>query len=207
MIPGGLSLLIAASMSANYTTLDPANKGADITLSNENLTATKSSNNDFDSVSSVLGVSDGKWYWEITLNSNGSPSFFAFVGVGTSGVSTSNYVGQNSSGYGFYQDDGNVYTSATPSAYGSAWETNGITVRVALDADNGKVWFSTSETWPNSGDPSTGANPAFSGLTGVIYAWISLFRSSTPAHVMTANFGQSAFSYSVPSGYNAGLYA
>lgn len=45
---------------------------------------------------------------------------------------------------------------------------------------------------------------SYSGLTGTQFA---LWEAFTPTGIGTANFGATPFAYSVPSGYNSGLYA
>lgn len=204
------SLLRAAAkkrvVTATYAAFDPANKHADIALSNGNLTATKSAGDALRSVRSSIGVATGKHYFEIHVD-DGATSPFMVFGVGQNESSTLNTaVGVSPNSWGYYEETGQKYTNNVLSAFGGAWST-GVTIGVALDADSGKTWFSLNGVWQASGNPAAGTNPAFSGLTGEIYAYVSLYRGSAdPKHKVTANFGASAFAYSVPSGFRAGLY-
>ena len=54
-------------MSITYATWNPSDKGTNITLSNGNLTVAKG-NAGWESVRATIGVSSGKWYWEVTAN-------------------------------------------------------------------------------------------------------------------------------------------
>lgn len=183
--------------------LDATKKDASITLSGGDLVATKGGTAALKSVGSDIGVSAGKFYWEITATKVGiSP--FCLIGVGTDAVSTASFVGNNASGFGYYQQTGDKYTNNAAAAFGATW-TTGDVLSVALDMDAGKVWFGKNGVWQGSGDPAAGTNPAFSGLTGTVFAWVSLYRNLSPAHVMTANFGQNAFAHAVPAGFSAGL--
>lgn len=208
MIPGVVASQSrnAVAPSVTYATLDPANKSADITLSNGNLTALKGGASDaLKSVRSTLSVSSGKHYFEVHVDV-GATSTFMLVGVGTSGVDLTSYVGANASGWAYYEDTGQKVNGGTLSTYGANWKTDGIVIGIALDMDNGKVWFSRAGVWQGSGDPASGANPAFTGLSGAFYAYLSLYKKTAPADQLTANFGASAFTYAAPAGFRSGLY-
>jgi hypothetical protein len=189
-----------------FTTLDPANRDSSITLSNGDLTATKGGTNALKSVRSVLGVSSGKHYFEITVSQAGAASPFMLIGVGTSAVDLASFVGNNASGWGYYQETGNKFTNNSGAAYGANWLTNGDIIGVALDMDAGKVWFRKNGTWQASGDPAAGTNEAFSGLSGTMYAYLSLYRQTATAQQLTANFGATAFAHTPPAGFRSGLY-
>jgi hypothetical protein len=87
-------------------------------------------------------------------------------------------------------------------AYGASY-TTGDVIGIALDMTNGKLWFAKNGTWQASGNPAAGTNACFTGITGTLRAALGAY-SSTPT--LTANFGASAFAYSPPSGFNAGLH-
>lgn len=197
---------LSSPPSNTYATLDPTNKHADIALSNGNLTATKGGSALNRSVRSTLGVSSGKHYFEVRVV-EGSVSPFMILGVGVNDAATlPTAVGVSATSWGYYEDTGQKHNNNTLSTYGNTWKTNGDVIGIALDMDSGKVWFSKNGVWQNSGDPAAGTNPAFTGLTGTIYAYLSLYRPSPSAHVLTANFGASALTYSPPIGFRSGLY-
>jgi hypothetical protein len=68
------------------------------------------------------------------------------------------------------------------------------------------VWTKTfgAAGWMLGGDPAAGTTPTFT-LTGsgAVFPAIGLFSNTT---AITANFGASAFTGTVPSGFNPGWY-
>jgi hypothetical protein len=117
-------------------------------------------------------------------------------------------VGVSATSWGYYEQTGQKYNSNVLTAFGAPF-ASGAVIGIAVDAStsgNVKIWWSLNGTWQASGDPASGANPAFSGITGPIYLYCSLYRSGAPAHKVTLNAGASAFSGTVPSGFRAGLY-
>jgi hypothetical protein len=172
--------------TTTYATWNPSDKNAGITLSNGDLTASFSANNQ--AVRATLGKSAGKWYWECYVQAG------IFVGIGTDAASLSAHVGATATGWSYYGSGGGTtkYTNGILSVYGAAF-TTGDTIGVALDMDAGTIVF-----YKNGVSQGT----AFSGLTGTIFPMISFSSGST-----TANFGRRPFTYVVPEGYNAGLYS
>jgi hypothetical protein len=174
-------------------TWNPLDKSAAITLSNGNLTAASNLDN-YKGVRATQYKSSGKYYWEITTTvvAEGSASE---VGVGTSAVSLSNIIGYSATGWSwaangfYYHNNGSTWA-------GSAL-TDGAIICIALDLDNGKLWFGKNGTWNNSGNPETGTNPTFTGLSGNIYPMLQQRGGSE----WTANFGATAFAYTVPAGF------
>jgi len=201
------SSTISTSSSSSTTTAPPtkwnsSDKGSLLGLSDGDLTATRNAGSDgYQGVRSIVGRSSGKWYWEYTMTQASSANF-AVIGVGNSSQSLTNYIGNSTNGWGYYQTNGNKVYNGTETSYGASFTTNDV-IGVALDMDNGKVWFRKNGTWQNSGDPSAGTGEAFSGLSGTIYAMVSIYYHGDS---ITANFGASAFRDSAPSGFNSGLW-
>ena len=180
-----------------YTTWNPADKAAGLTLSNGNLTASSPSQT-YKQVRATQGFSSGKWYWEVTLNAN---DIYGAYGISTTAESVDYLLGQTLYGYG-YTCDSNLFHNNGWTVWGSTCG-NGDVVGVAVDMDAGKIWFSKNGTWLGSGDPATGTNPAFTGISGTFYPAGAISAAGAQS---TANFGASSFAYSVPSGFNAGVY-
>ena len=81
---------------------------------------------------------------------------------------------------------------------------NGDKIGIAYDADTGAFWAAKNNTWISSGNPSTGANPLFSGYTAgkLVYFGLSNTVNGTKHSV---NFGQRSFAYTPPTGFNMAL--
>lgn len=177
-------------------TWNPADKAAEITLSNGDLTATATASMD-SAVRATTGKASGKWYWEVTVGSPAQGDIHIGIGTILASVAYNNYVGEDVYGYGYRFDNGNIYNDFGGTAYGNAYIADDI-ISVALDMDNGKVFFAINGVWQNSGDPVAGTGEAVSGLSDTFFPMASI---PTGGNYLTANFGASAFSYSVPSGF------
>ena len=181
----------------NYCTLNPLRIGANLTLSNGNLDITTGSTGS-KIASSSIGVSSGKWYWEATLNASGE----ILIGIENGQASLSQYLGQNVNGWGYDSFNGAKYNNGSSSAYGNTFTTNDV-IGVALDLDNGAIYFSKNGTWQNSGVPTSGASKtgaAYTSLPAVAFPAFSPYDSGSGC---SANFGQRPFAYTAPSGFKA----
>jgi len=195
----------------NFATLNPLdNYWSNGTLSNGNLTFLSDTSN-VTYIPSTIGVNSGKWYWEVEFDAKSGGSDSPVIGI----TSTQPTAGNQQLGY-FPNDWG--YSGYSPSfyinnntetSYGSSYTTNDI-IGVALDLDNNKLYFSKNGTWQNSGDPTSGAtgtgalsitDPSSTPL-GFYFPAICYYNVSNTG-TFNANFGSSAFSYTVPSGYYA----
>ena len=171
---------VGGTVRGNYATLNPlANSGNP--LSNGNLDIGQALDQ---TTFSTIGMSTGKWYCELTLNSiiNG-----ANIGI-ASYRNPGNWLGASSSDYA-YATNGLKYNAGGGSAYGATW-TTGDTIGIAFDADAGTLVF-----YKNGVSQGT----AFSGLTNSPYFFGWGGNSATG----TFNFGQRPFAYTAPSGFKA----
>jgi hypothetical protein len=181
-----------------YTTWNPSDKAAGITLSNGNLTAAANTTA-YDVVRAVKGLSSGKWYWEVHFDSGS----FSAVGIATASASLSSNLGSDANGWG-YNYSGTVLNNGSTLVTVSSYAI-GDYVNVAFDADAGKLYFGKNGTWQNSAVPSSGTGAVATGLTsGPYYAAFS--NGSSVACTDTANFGATTFNNTVPSGFNAGVF-
>jgi hypothetical protein len=209
-----------------FTTWNPLeNYYQSATLSNGNTTI-QTGNSQYSPSSSTLGVSSGKWYWEVEYDALSGGSDVAYVGVLSQfATNSTTSLGTNANDYGYYVN-GNYYNNNTGTAYGTTYTTGDI-IGVALDLDNNKLYFSKNGTWQNSGDPESGAtgtgaisitNPT-STTNGAYFPSICDGSSSANATFKT-NFGNgyfgttavasagsngngSIFEFDCPSGYYA----
>ena len=175
-------------------TFNPSDKSANITLSNGDLTATVGTNA-WCSVRATLSKSSGKWYWETTIDVSNAHHC---VGIATSDTPVSTMAGADVYSYGYYDSLGQTYHSNTAADYGAPFDAGAI-IGIALDLDNGKIWWSKNGVWQASGDPGAGTNEAYSGLSGTFFPMYSLHTSPAAG---TVNFGASAFTYTIPSGFS-----
>ena len=182
-------------VAGNYATLNPLSKGSNVTLSNGNLDFASAIA--YNSAFSTIGVTSGKWYMEATAG-----TFVNDFTIGISNdVAASTYVGGTAGSYGYEAVVGGKYNNTVGSSTGYSTYTTGDIVSVAFDADNGKVFFAKNGVWQESGNPATGVNPAYSGLTsGPYFFGCSAGAGGTFTGV---NFGQRPFAYTAPSGYKA----
>lgn len=193
-------------MAISYTTWNPADKGEGLTLSGGDLTvAVVTDGPNYRGVRAIKPLSSGKYYWEITAADYAGGGSYA-IGIADSGHSLTVQLGDGASGYGYIDQKGSTggkRNNSVLAEYGNRYYAADV-IGVALDLDNGKIWWSLNGVWQASGDPEAGTNEAYSGLSGALYPAVSLFRYSQACSII-ANFGASAFSYSVPSGFIAGI--
>ena len=116
----------------NFATLNETNKGVGMVLAEGALKVQYSGSGRF--VSSTIGMSSGKWYFEY-LKISGSYGACG-IGLTTSGPNTG-YVQQAAGTFG-YISNGSIWPGATGT--GAAY-TSGDIIGVAFDADIGKVTF------------------------------------------------------------------
>jgi len=168
-----------------FAVLNPIHKSSSVTLSNGNLTYTTTLQR---GAYGTIGVSSGKWYWEWKPGATGSETY---VGIGTPNSPTDVALDSGTpSGvivYGGF--NGNLYTTGAGAAYGATF-TTGDTIGVALDMDAGTLTFYKNNTTQGT---------AASSLTGTKVPVVS----ASNTHSGTINFGQTAFTYTPPTGFSA----
>ena len=169
---------------ANYAVLNPIGGNSSMTLSNGNLntSATAYSLHRY----GTIGVSSGKWYWEVSPTTMSGASNGMLVGISNDIQET----GATFNGArGYFSNNGYAYNGTSGTAYGATWTTNDI-IGMALDLDAGTLVF-----YKNNVSQGT----AFTGLTG---EWFPLVRTDATVNSWI-NFGQRPFSYTPPTGYVA----
>ena len=173
---------------------------------------------------STIGMTgSGKYYWEMKVN--GTANSAMFFGISSdiemnNLITVSNVVGYTSTGYTLVASSGNKYNNENSTSYGSAL-TNGEIMMGALDLDNGKIWYGKNGTWFNSGNPASGSNEAFSGISASNVYFVSgtvydggygsvnynfgngYFETTAVSSAGTNASGNGIFEYDVPTGYTA----
>lgn len=193
-------------------TWNPDDKHDSIELLDGNLVAKHvSEGHASGTVRATSGASSGKWYWEIQhIHGDCTDCCFTQFGIALAshalhrpvGYSAESYCYRNyfDSSYGGYKaHDSNEEEYGTTLA-------DGDIVMIALDLDNGKIWWGKNGTWFEGGDPATGANPAYTGISGYFYPAISFDRYGTRAK---ARFWKNHLSFTPPAGFRpweGGIY-
>jgi hypothetical protein len=200
------------------TTWDPTWSLAGVTYSNGNLSVSAPTPETYaTNVRTTVGKSGGAFYWEITATGGDATINGGGLGILESAMpNDANYIGDDPSGLSFgygppfstewFYDWTGVTVNGTPPANSAV--APGIVYMFALDMDAGNFWAGQDGTWYNGGDPATATSPAATGITGYVYPGITLYNFNTPptTDAFTANFGETAFKYTVPTGFTAGFY-
>jgi hypothetical protein len=190
----------------NYATLNPlvpadsvGQQGASA-LSNGNLSV-KGYNSSFNfwATATLSTPISGKWYFEVTSINQ---TDFQSVGILDASGKLQPF---NSSFFRCYLQSGNKNTGVGTGgsvSYGNSWTTNDI-IGVAIDADNGALYFSKNGTWQNSGVPTSGASKTGAAYTdiGSRSLFPAVFCGSAVTNEVALNFGQRPWAYDAPFGF------
>ncbi len=177
---------------AQTSAFNPNDKSSDITLTEDNMVAT-SDLTIWRTVRCDVSKDRGKWYWEYEFtNDAGSCQF----GVCSRLIPTSTYLASGITGWS-YDANGEKWNNGSSIPYGGSL-VEGDIIGVALDLDNGKLWFSLNGVWQNSGDPEAGTDFAFDNLSGDLYPAVSTYEISL---AITVVFKSSELTYVAPAGF------
>ena len=174
----------------------------------------------------TIGVSTGKWYWEVEYDAKSGGTDQPFVGItSTQPTSNDHELGNFPNDFAWYTDNGTGYLSNnnTYSNVGFNAYTVGDVISVALDLDNNKLYFAKNGTWEKSGNPEsgstgTGAISITATASTPLGAYFPSVADGTTSYNATfkANFGSPPyaissgntdgngygnFEYAVPNGY------
>ncbi len=117
------------------TTWNPADKGANVALSNGNLTLDAQTT---DSVRATSSKSTGDQSYSVTVDTVNAPQT-PLIGLGTSGADIGQYPGFDAFGWSYYTD-GTKYTGNVGTAYGATY-TAGDVIKVRWNATAGEIEF------------------------------------------------------------------
>ena len=174
----------------------------------------------------TMGVTRGKWYWEYFKTTTGGANIFFGIAASDDPYVPYNsasqyYIGNVATGssIGFQVNNNSIANGNSSNVFALL---SGEVLRVALDMDNGALYFGrSSSTWANSGDPTsgasrTGASTLWSSFDNkIVLPGISVYQGgdaksnfggyasytiSTPA---SDENGYGTFEYAPPSGYYA----
>ena len=191
---------------SGYCILNVVDKQNNVTPSDGGLHWACSSGND-GKIRGILPFSSGKYYFEDTvgiasrhhvgvmatraplLNNAGDFSNRADEwGVRTDGFKVNNQTALGN-------DVGTDITNASiDNAQGYIW-------MVAVDADNGKIYFGKNGLWLAGANPYSGSNAHYTNLSG--YELCAAMGRRSGANAANINFGQTPFVYNPPEGFKA----
>ena len=213
--------------SDNFATLNPLGSGT-FTFSNGNNTAIRSTSSSFHTAISNLGASSGKYYAEAKAISIGSVTYGSYIGFinldvtnkqNTAGVN----IGEGTDSAGISSGGGYIYYNGNQFAGPTTATTNGDIVNLAMDLDNGRLYWGINGTYLNSGNPASGSSgtggmPIANLIAGGTYTFgVSLrndanyswnfgngyFGTTAIASEGSNASGIGIFEHDVPSGYTA----
>lgn len=179
-------------------TWNPNDRHHNISLSNENLTATGTERG-LTSVRASLGHSSGKRYFELEIVS-AAHGAFVIVGAGDSNFALGSYLGESAASFG-HDGAGNDFAEGC-SIVNDPTNTHaaGDIIGVAIDLDVGKAWLSINGEWLASGDPIAGTKEWVSGFSGVMYPAVSLYSVN---ETVTLRTKASQLTYAAPTGFDS----
>ena len=143
----------------------------------------------------TIAVSSGLWYWEFSVDQTSSTNHHGVWSVAE--LPGTNYIGQTAGSWGMYDSNGNKRNNGSFVAYGTGFN-NGDIGMVALDMNNGYIYWGKNGAWFNNGNPATLANPAFTNLSGYTVAPATQQYSAA-----SYNFGQRPWAFTPPAGFLA----
>jgi len=207
----------------NFATLSPLRYDIH-TLAEGNLQYTAATDA-WKGVFSTIGVSTGKFYCEVKYSSLDGSTWRFYTGIADArDFNTVHKVGQNESGrvgdtIGFLPDAASPDVLKNGSDAGGSWSTMSVNdiLGMAIDCDNGALYFSRNGVWENSSNPESGASKtgAITFTVGETYLFgFGTYGTSSPQQQV--NFGSPIhsisssnadangygnFEYAVPSGY------
>jgi len=185
-------------LASNYAVLNPGirqyNTSTDFT-SDGNLKFTVGANGGVTGTTyATIPMTSGKWYAEVYINAAvtaqwiGVSSDVPKAGLGTLGSGSA-----RNPGYAYKVNTGNKCNNDNTGVAYAASSTTGDIIGIAMDADAGSITFYKN---------GTSLGVAYTGMTNTGNGW--LFGSdSDPNGSFFWNFGQRAFAYTPPTGYNA----
>jgi hypothetical protein len=182
-----------------YNTFDGV-PSAGVVVSNGNLTVTHGTNNTGVGVNSTAFLVAGKWYFEVTLQGvvNGGDALGIMLSTGT----FNNVVSGTNSTVVLLGGTSNVWSNNANTSMNLGSPSVGDVFGVAIDLNAKLAWFRRNNgNWNASGtaNPATGTGGAT--IAGGAFAPVVAFISGATTDAMTANFGQSAYSGTPPSGF------
>ena len=211
-----------SNVYATWNSLDNYYQGG--TGSNGNNTW-QTNNSNYSYRPATLGVSSGKWYWEVKYVAKSGGNDYPQIGITSTQTSVNNGLGDNANDWSYYQSNATskLRNNSSSTNWGTSY-TVGDIIGVALDCDNNKLYFHKNGAYQESGNPTAGSGgisitapastplglyfPAFTYYDGTYNGTFSAnfgngFFGTTAITSAGSNGNGSLFEYDVPSGFYA----
>ena len=201
--------VVKDSPTNNFCTVNSAmnsvsstGSGGGNTITSGNLAVSGQSDNN--GVAGTMSLPrSGKWYWEVRLNAAANNQRAMMFGIAPTtdemGGNLANMIALGSHvGYLYGPDTAN---------WGPTY--GGLDIMgIAVDMDNGAIYFSKNNTWANSGNPTSGATKTGAAATTLLssgHTWVPVMKLHwrDVAGDFNINFGQNS-SFLASSGSGAG---
>lgn len=180
----------AVAAPASFTTWSSTDKNSSLTTDGLVVTDTLGSATAWASIRSVASRSSGKYYFEVTPSSSAA----ILIGVDDGTTPLTDFVGQDSGGWGYYNTGATYHAGGGVSGVTGVTYTTNDTIGVAFDMDNRTIeWFKNGASLGKTANATLLAKP--------MYAMATVKDKSSPQMGFTANFGASAFKYAPPTGF------
>jgi hypothetical protein len=181
------------------TTWNANNTGPNCVITNSELTIQCNDyGNDQGMVATGSFAQSLSLFWSMLVNETGA-GYEPILGVCISAFAViSNTIGSDNNSVG-YSSNGDVSKNNTPLDTLPTYAANDV---IDVAVANGNIWYrKNGGNWNNnsSANPSTNTGGIAHGLSGSLYPGASGRAGSQ----ITANFGASAFTYAVPSGFSS----
>lgn len=157
-------------------------------------------------VKAVAALSEDS-YFELTMAGQGAGYTgppVNIIGVQDAAASVDSYVGGTSIGFGlgYNAGYGNFYNSGFTRT-GNPVPLANVTFGIAYKHATREIWIRNAAGWL-SGDPVTGVSPtAVTADQSPLFPAVSLYGANSGTAAF--NFGASAFAYTPPAGFKAGV--
>jgi hypothetical protein len=142
----------------------------------------------------TLAVSSGKWYLEVTMGSTTNNRLIVgIVDAGFDTLSSSSIPTDSTNSVFYFSLNGRTYIDGADATYGATFTTNDV-IGIALNIDDDEITF-----YKNGTSQGTITSKTFSGY----YKFSAFLGTSSGSGSFTVNFGQRAFEYTQPTGFNS----
>jgi len=171
------------SPTNNFATMSATNNNT--VLSEGGLKSTFTSNA-FKSAFGTHLMQSGKWYAEMVVVAHASGNTAPAFGVATE-VAIGTFGDPENAGFYIIASNGGVYKNGSETTGYTAANVGDI-LQIAVDIDAGKIWYGLNNTYIDSGNPATGANPVTNANLQTPTVFNMLMYGT--ANIGVANFGQ-----------------